>query len=216
MVPNENKSDSYSCNGSQVDFPITFPVIRDTQGNAKYIKVTRIASGGTTYVLSVGSEYAVNGLLVTTVATYPSGDQILLERDMPFTQLLDLKRLGRIDLESLEELLDQFIMALQQVKSKAMTAPTFSIGDAPPANSLPLLAERASRTLGFDSDGDWMASTPAATAVSSFIATLVDDVDAAAARTTLGLGSMALRNVTVSTSDPTGGSDGDLWFKREA
>lgn len=35
-------------------------------------------------------------------------------------------------------------------------------------------------------------------------------------RTALGLGSMATRNVTVSDSDPSGGNDGDLWFKREA
>lgn len=34
-----------------------------------------------------------------------------------------------------------------------------------------------------------------------------------AARTALGIGSMATRNVTMSTSDPSGGVDGDIWFK---
>lgn len=38
----------------------------------------------------------------------------------------------------------------------------------------------------------------------------------ATARASLGLGSMATRNVTISTSAPSGGSDGDLWFVREA
>lgn len=33
------------------------------------------------------------------------------------------------------------------------------------------------------------------------------------ARTNLGLGSIATRNVTVSTSDPSGGADGDIWIK---
>lgn len=39
---------------------------------------------------------------------------------------------------------------------------------------------------------------------------------ASSARSNLGLGSMATRDVTVSTSSPSGGSDGDLWFVREA
>ena len=36
---------------------------------------------------------------------------------------------------------------------------------------------------------------------------------ASAARTALGIGSMATRNVTISTSNPSGGSNGDIWFK---
>ena len=36
---------------------------------------------------------------------------------------------------------------------------------------------------------------------------------AAAARTALGIGSMATRNVTISTANPSGGVDGDIWFK---
>lgn len=36
---------------------------------------------------------------------------------------------------------------------------------------------------------------------------------AEAALTALGIGSMATRNVTISTDDPSGGVDGDVWFK---
>lgn len=36
---------------------------------------------------------------------------------------------------------------------------------------------------------------------------------ASTARTALGLGSIATANITVSTSSPSGGSDGDIWFK---
>lgn len=37
--------------------------------------------------------------------------------------------------------------------------------------------------------------------------------NAATARGNLSIGSMALRNVTISTLDPSGGVDGDIWFK---
>lgn len=43
---------------------------------------------------------------------------------------------------------------------------------------------------------------------------LVDDADASAQRTTLGLGSIATKNITVSSSAPSGTpADGDLWFQ---
>jgi hypothetical protein len=53
---------------------------------------------------------------------------------------------------------------------------------------------------------------------------LLDDADATAQRTTLGLGSAAVENITgsgtsgvrkitTSTASPTGGSDGDIWIK---
>lgn len=37
--------------------------------------------------------------------------------------------------------------------------------------------------------------------------------NASAARTNLGIGSMATRALTISTSLPTGGADGDVWFR---
>lgn len=45
---------------------------------------------------------------------------------------------------------------------------------------------------------------------------LIDDADAAAQRTTLGLKTGAVTNITTSTSDPTGGADGDIWIKYTA
>jgi hypothetical protein len=45
---------------------------------------------------------------------------------------------------------------------------------------------------------------------------LLDDLDASAQRTTLGLGTAATRNITTSTADPTGGVNGDIWIKYTA
>lgn len=44
----------------------------------------------------------------------------------------------------------------------------------------------------------------------------LDDLkDVSKARDNLGLGSLATKNVTVSTSAPSGGSNGDIWFRYE-
>lgn len=45
---------------------------------------------------------------------------------------------------------------------------------------------------------------------------LLDDANAAAQRTTLELKTGATTNITTSTSDPTGGADGDIWIKYTA
>lgn len=46
------------------------------------------------------------------------------------------------------------------------------------------------------------------------VANNLSDVTAATARTNLGLGTGATRNITVSSSDPSGsGNAGDLWVK---
>lgn len=43
----------------------------------------------------------------------------------------------------------------------------------------------------------------------------LSNVTQAAARTKVGTGTMAYRNVTISTAEPSGGADGDIWFQVE-
>lgn len=65
----------------------------------------------------------------------------------------------------------------------------------------------------FNSDGSLHDNGTAITSVMQKSNNLSDLTSAATARGNLSLGSIATHNVTISTSAPSGGSDGDIWFR---
>lgn len=78
--------------------------------------------------------------------------------------------------------------------------------------NLGLGSAATSATSAFDAAGAASAAQSAAQASSCQRASnLADVASASSARANLGLGSGAIQNHTVSTSGPSGGSDGDTW-----
>ena len=65
--------------------------------------------------------------------------------------------------------------------------------------------------LGFNGAGEAIDVDPA-----GFAAADLSNVSQADARAKVGTGTMAYRNVTISTAEPSGGNDGDIWFQVEA
>ena len=60
------------------------------------------------------------------------------------------------------------------------------------------------------SGATWVFDSAVVTAAAK---TVLDDADVGAMRTTLGLGNTAVQNQTISSSAPSGGADGDIWYK---
>jgi hypothetical protein len=79
--------------------------------------------------------------------------------------------------------------------------------------TIPIKVSSSDRLLGRSSAGAGASEEITCTSAGR---ALLDDADASAQRTTLELKTGATTNITTSTSDPTGGADGDIWIKYTA
>ena len=115
VASNANKN-TYDGNDSTTTFPITFP----TSGIvASEIKVyitdslgisTEIFTNFTTDLEALTVEYPTTGSALAT------GDQIVIVRELPFTQTTDLKNQGHLDSEALEVAYDRLTYLCQQLR----------------------------------------------------------------------------------------------------
>jgi len=136
------------------------------------------------------------GGTVTFSVAPGNGVAVLLQRDIPLERLTDYQDAGDLLADTLNADFDRLWMALQgesDINGRQLTLPVGSTVD----EALP--APVATRYLRVNAAGtafefvDLVAYLSLAV-VSGFIATLFDDVDAAAARTTLGLGTAAIQD----------------------
>ena len=153
-------------------------------------------------VKTLTTDYSVSGVgvdgggSVTMVVAPPSGtDNVILRRNMAYSRSNDYQDNGDLLAATADEDADRPIMMVQQLVAdiaRAMKLPVGVTTDQVIAGSA---AEREGKLVSFDSSGNMMLAAPAdfsLTTVSAFIATLLDDADAAAARATLGIGTSDL------------------------
>ena len=198
--------DRYAAAENQTVFSYTFRV--DDSSHME-VSVDGVVQGSGYTVSSVGND---NGGNVTfTTAPRISGAAaviVALRRLVPLTQSTNLPTQGALDTDALEAEVDRNVMRTQQlneVDSRTLKLPVEStLTDVGPTdlvgNGGKFLAVNAGETAVV-----W--GTPAATGavISTFMETVLDDVDAAAARVTLGVvvGATSAKTAafTVTTSD---------------
>lgn len=184
---------SYTGNGSTTGFAYTNLIFATS--NLK-VYVDGVLKTLTTHY-TVSGALSENGGTVTFLSAPAASAAVVIVRDVPRTQPIDYTANDTFASASHEQGLDRAVILAQQLQDRVDRTLYLDPSDTPAAlNALPLKAARASRILGFDADGqpDVMEIADVdVTAVTAYAATLIDDASASEARTTLGLGTMAVQ-----------------------
>ena len=180
----------YTGDGATVIFPITFDYLED-----EYVLVKHFDSS--TNILStlvLTDDYTISNGEVQTVLTYPIGDKIYLTLSVIFTQEVDLLENGQISSDILDLVHDKLTLMAQELNIKKNGTLYVELPETTNDLAIPPTALRADRILCFDSNGDVTVKTFTdldAVSVTPWAETLIDDADAAEARTTLDVYSEA-------------------------
>jgi len=206
----------FAGDGVTVTFPFSFPIFESED-----LTVILTQDDGTEIPLIEGVDYtvsAIRGLYsrggnVTTKGAYSPlqiDETLTIARILDLTQGVDYQENDTFPAETHEQALDRLTMITQQLDDEITRNLIVPVTDVVP-DPLPNAAARANRFLAFDADGNPIAAVGGVTGVpvSAFMETLLDDTDAATAKTTL--------RITYGTADPTGTPlDGDIYLKHEA
>lgn len=138
---------------------------------------------------SVSGVGAAGGGNVTFVSAPADAADVVIVADVGRQQPVDLIEGDSLPAADLETQVDKLTRMVQRAHDLAYRAFRLADGDPTAAIALPDAATRALKYLSFDASGNpsvVAAVDLGATSVSAFIATLLDDADAATARATLG------------------------------
>lgn len=183
----------YVGNGATAVYAYTFRIFE-----AADLLVTRVDTAGVATTLALTTDYTVSGVgaasggNVTLVAgNLTSGYTLVIRFHGATKQSVDLRNQGGVFPESIEDALDRLGRYVQKNEDKvnrSLHLPEQEVGTET-KTLLPTATARASKFLGWDASGNPIAAAGTSanlTPVSGFINTLLDDADAATARTTLG------------------------------
>lgn len=171
-------------NGVTTVFPYGFKIISEADievtvdGVAKTLNVDYTVSG-------VGNEAGGN---VTMTAAPANLSSVVRRRNMALVRTTDYQDQGEMPAETLDSDFDSAVLMIQQVDEQIGRAVTVPAGVTGFDGQLPDPVSSMFLRINSAADGFDLVSevTPGALTVTPFIETLLNDTDAAAARTTLG------------------------------
>lgn len=185
-------------NGSQTVFDYDFLI-----PTASDVKVIYTDADGVETELTP-TQYTITGINNEDggTVTYPLagspiavGTTLTIARNLQYVQLKTIANQGNFYPAVVESALDYITMLAQQLNelfTRAIVAPET---DPDALLPLPPVAQRANQLLGFDADGNPIASEPSSALVSSVMQPVVAAATLALARTAMGLGELATLGV---------------------
>ncbi len=200
----------YTGDNSTTTWPFTFPAVASTDLQVFFTD----ASGNITllnpslYSVSFNSAISPNPTAAGGVVNYPlvgspiaTSTFLTIMRVLPLNQLTSLANQGTLYQPVIEAALDYIEMTVQQIQEEVGRSIVVAVSDPPP-NPLPPAAQRANLFLAFDSTGQPVAVQPAGSGdvISAAMKPVVSASTLALARTAMGLGSMAVENLTSTGS----------------
>lgn len=185
---------SYAGNGTTTAFAVNFPFL----ANADLVVLLVTDATGAQTVQTLNTNYTVTGAggtsgTVTMTVAPVTGTTLVIYRDPALTQLVHPVQNDPLPVDTaLEQPLDRLTMITQrgrELDERSLRLPEGDTGFAAADLYLPPKITRASQYLAFDANGKPIASalTSATVAVSTFMATVVDDATNDAAARTLGI-----------------------------
>lgn len=201
-ISNTTNRVQYNGDGSTIEFPFVFGIFAEDD-----LDIILTSSTGVDTTLTRGVDYDVTlttptdlpsaGLVTfigTPTPTPPAlGEKLTVIRILDFTQEIDIQDGGPLPASSVNEAFDRAVCLLQQIKEIINRSVQLPVSSSVTNISLP--PPEAGYFLRWNDSEDALEnqdiSAQGDLAVSAFGKTLIDDTDAAAARATLGLGTIA-------------------------
>jgi hypothetical protein len=212
----------YNGNGSTTVFAYDFRIL-----DQSHVVVTLKSAANVETVQTLTTNYTVSGVggstggNITMVVAPASGEQLTFSRSIPQTQEVDLANRGGVQPEILEAAYDKLTQLSQDKVELLNRMPRFPVSSALTAVELPLTLT-ANTALIVNAAGTGYTNGPtssqisAAEAEAAAAAASADAAESSASSAASAATTALAAKITVSTSSPSGGSDGDIWFKVSA
>lgn len=204
-------SATFNGNGVTTAFATGFQFI----ANADLQVIVTTTSTGAEVIQTLNTDYTVTGAgnpsggTVTFVTAPATGTKVNIVSNVTLDQQTDYQEGGSFAAATHETALDKLTKIAQQIQSQVDRSIVLPVSNQSVATTTaPVTAGYVLRVADDATSLDWTNPTTIAlgTTVSAFAETLLDDADAAEARTTLGLGSVATETTVPLANGGTGAS----------